>query len=207
MPLEGASATARKSAKRTSIAIYSVAALSVVGATLVAAFLTSTDRGVQAPPALENAAATLPPSTVDLSTMTPRQAADRLFNRVMSATERGDAEEAARFAPMAVTAYGRVTNLDADARYHLGRLYLMLDDLDQTREQIDILKQTVPRHLLALLLEYDIASRTGDSAAATRTAAEFVAAYEAEMATARPEYSAHRYSIDQFRTAGAALKE
>jgi mono/diheme cytochrome c family protein len=186
-----------------SIAVYSVAVLSVIGATLVAALLTRTDRGEPAPPASENAAVKLQ-STVDLSTMTPREAADRLFNRVMSASERGDVGEAARFAPMAVAAYGRVTNLDGDARYHLGLLYLLLDDLDQARIQVDILKQNVPRHLLALLLEHDVATKAGDGATAAGAAAEFVAAYGAEMATARPEYEAHQFSIDRFRAARAA---
>ena len=42
---------------------------------------------------------------VDLSTMTPRDAADRLFNRVMSAEENGDDAQAKQFAPMALQAY------------------------------------------------------------------------------------------------------
>ncbi len=202
-PLPGTPASARPSAKRTSILVYSVAALSIVGATLVAVFLTYGDRGGPAPPAMGTAAPSRAP-TVDLSSMTPRQAADRLFNRVMGASERGESEEVARFAPMAVAAYGRVSNLDTDARYHLGLLYLQLDDLDQVREQIAIMKQDTPRHLLALVLEHEVASRSGDSETAERAAAEFDAAYGDEMATTRPEYEAHRFAIDRFRTSGAS---
>jgi mono/diheme cytochrome c family protein len=202
MPLDGVAA--RTGSKRMSIVVYAVAGLSIVGAAVVAAYLSGIDRGVQPLPAVGNTAATLPPSTLDPSTMTPRQAADRLFNRVMSATERGDMEEAVRFAPMAVSAYDRVTNLDLDVRYHLGRLHLILDDLDQARRQTDLLKQNVPRHLLALVLEHDIAVRAGDEATADRAAAEFAAAYIDEMMTARPEYAAHKFAIDQFRNAGAA---
>ena len=40
----------------------------------------------------------------DLSKMTPREAADRLFNRVMSANERGDKDETSWFSPMAIQA-------------------------------------------------------------------------------------------------------
>ncbi len=204
-PFKGTPASVRTSSKRTSILVYSVAVMSIIGATLVAVFLTYSDRGQRALPAVESAAPGAP-STVDLSTMTPREAADRLFNRVMNASERGDAVEAARFAPMAVAAYGRVKELDADARYHLGLLYLQLDELDQVREQIEILKRNAPGHLLALLLEHNVASRAGDAEAAARAAAGFAAAYEDEIATARPEYEAHQFAIDRFRTAGAALK-
>jgi len=201
-PLPGTPALARTNPKRTSILIYSVAVVSVIGAMLVAVFLTYSNRGEQAPPAVENAAVSQP-STVDLSTMAPREAADRLFNRVMGASERGDTQEAAQFAPMAVAAYGRVTNLDADAHYHLGLLYLQLDELDQVREQIAIMRQNAPRHLLALLLEHEVASRAGDTEAAARAAGEFAASYGDEVATARPEYEAHRFAIDRFRAAGA----
>lgn len=200
--LEGTPAGGRSSASRTSILVYSVAALSIIGATLVAVFLTYGNRGEPARPAVESATRQ-PTSTVDLSTMTPRQAADRLFNRVMSASERGDTEEVARFAPMAVAAYGRVRNLDTDARYHLGLLYLQLDEPEQVHEQIAIMKQDAPRHLLALVLEHDVTSRAGDNEAAARAAAEFEAAYGDEMAAARPEYEAHQFAIDRFRAARA----
>jgi mono/diheme cytochrome c family protein len=185
--------------------VYSVAVVSVVGATLAAALFATRYQSKPALPALDDPAVSVP-STLDLSTMTPREAADRLFNRVMSASEGGDAEEAARFAPKAISAYAQVTNLDADARYHLGLLHLLQDDLDQAREQIEILKQSVPRHLLALVLEHDVASRTGDAETVARVAADFAAAYETELATARPEYEAHKFSIDRFR-AGADASE
>lgn len=199
----GTPLTGGDSRKRVRIAVYSVAALSVITVTLAAALFTYVHRDEPAPPAMENMAAGAP-SSIDLSTMTPRQAADRLFNRVMRASERGDSAEAARFAPMAVAAYGRVADLDLDARYHLGLLYLQLGELEQVRGQIAIMKQSAPRHLLALVLEHDVASRAGDSAAAERAAAEFADAYEAQMAAPRPEYVAHKFALDRFRSSGAA---
>ncbi len=202
-PLESAPASARSRPRRTSIMVYSVAVVSVVGATLAAALFATRYQSKPPPPALDEPAARVP-STVDLSAMTPREAADRLFNRVMSASESGNAEEAVRFAPMAVEAYAEVANLDADARYHLGRLHLLQNNLDQALEQIEILKQSVPRHLLALVLEHEVASRMGDAETAARAATEFAAAYESETATARPEYEAHKFSIDQFRDGAGA---
>ena len=168
----------------------------------MAVVLTYGNRGRTAPPVMERSAGQRA-SSVDLSTMMPRQAADRLFNRVMGASERGDSEEVARFAPMAVAAYGRVSDLDLDARYHLGLLYLQLDELDQVREQIAIMKKSAPRHLLALVLEHDVALLSGNTETAARAAADFHAAYGDEMAAARPEYEAHRFALDRFRSARA----
>ena len=202
-PLEATPASARSGPGRTSIMVYSVAAVSVVGVTLAAVLIISSYQSKPAPPALDNPAARVP-STVDLSTMTPREAADRLFNRVMSASENGNAEEALRIAPMAVAAYARVTNLDLDARYHLGLLHLLQEDFDQARGQIDLMRQSEPRHLLALVLEHDVASRVGDAETAAGAATGFADAYESETATARPEYKVHKFSIDRFRAGAGA---
>ncbi|HSS66616.1 MAG TPA: zinc-ribbon domain-containing protein, partial [Gammaproteobacteria bacterium] len=49
-PLEGTPVSARTSAKRTSVLVVSVAAVSVIGATLVAVFLTQSNRGGPTPP-------------------------------------------------------------------------------------------------------------------------------------------------------------
>ena len=192
---------------RSTVIVVSVAAFSILGTALTAAFLSRPDRspapvtrmsdGGDAMPAVSQGA---PASSVDISRMTPREAADRLFNRVMSASERGDQAEALRFAPMAVEAYGRVAELDADARYHVGVLHNLLGELDRSRQQIARLKEVAGAHLLALVLEHDIAVLSGDQALAARTAAEFTAAYESEMATGRPEYQAHSFSIDKLRT-------
>ncbi len=135
---------------------------------------------------------------VDISRMSPRQAADRLFNRIMAARERGDLDEARRFAPMAVQAYGRVAVLDDDAHYHLGQIHVTAGDLEAAEREIAILQEAAPGHLLALVLAHDVAVQADDPAAARRAAAAFAAAYETEIATKRPEYEAHRRTIDEF---------
>jgi hypothetical protein len=58
----------------------------------------------------------------DISSMTPADAAMRLYNRVMGAHERGRADSVQIFAPMAITAYQMLGNLDLDQRYDLGRI-------------------------------------------------------------------------------------
>ena len=140
----------------------------------------------------------------DLSSMTPREAADRLFNRVMTASESGNSEEALRFAPMALAAYDNLGALDNDARYHVALLHLATGDIDGARVQAEMLRQSVPKHLLAIMLEHEIAERTGKKDAAARTYRVFLAAYDAEMANGRAEYEEHRGGIERFRAAAQA---
>jgi predicted Zn-dependent protease len=140
----------------------------------------------------------------DLSSMTPREAADRLFNRVMTAREQGNSEEALRFAPMALQAYERVGTLDNDARYHLALIHMTQGDTKGARVQIDKLRQSVPRHLLALMLEHELAERSGNKEKAAGVNKAFLAAYDAEIAAGRPEYEDHRGTIDRFRQAAQA---
>jgi mono/diheme cytochrome c family protein len=136
---------------------------------------------------------------VDLSTMTPREAADRLFNRVMAADERGDTEEAMQFAPMALQAYDLVDRLDADAHYHVGLISLLVGNLGETRKQIESLESEVPDHLLGLILAFKIAENVGDDQAASGIRARFSAAYDEQINAGRPEYEAHLVTIESFR--------
>ena len=117
----------------------------------------------------------------------------------MMASERGDRDEVIRFLPMALQAYDMVPELDADAHYHLGLMHAAAGDYASARTQSAILRQYAPKHLLAMLLEHDDAVQAGDTAAAARIEAEFAEAYFTEMSNPRPEYEAHRNSIDGFR--------
>jgi len=67
-------------------------------------------------------------SPPDLSQMTPREAADRLLSRIMTANEQGDHAEALRFVPMAIQTYDSVGVLDRDAHYPLGLIHGVAGD-------------------------------------------------------------------------------
>ena len=140
----------------------------------------------------------------DLSQMSPRQAADRLFNRIMAASEQGNRAEALRFVPMAVEAYGNLAVLDRDAYYHLGLIHGVAGDRANLDRQIAALRQGAPNHLLALLLEHGEAQRTGDSTTVSRTLRAFAAAHDAEVIRDRPEYTAHHNTIEAFATLAAS---
>jgi len=145
-----------------------------------------------------------PGQPVDLASMSPREAADRLFNRVMIANESGNTEEALKFAPMALQAYDRVGTLDNDARYHVALIHMAAGDIKSARVQLDKLRQSVPNHLLGFMLEHQIAERNGNKDSAARANKAFLAAYDAEIAKGRDEYQDHLGSIERFRKAAQA---
>lgn len=133
----------------------------------------------------------------DLSRMTPRQAADQLFNRIMTANEQGNMEEARRFVPMALQAYEMVPQLDADAHYHLGLIHAVAGDDDGVRRQIAALRRVSDDHLLAYSLEMGLARKSEDPLEEARIRREFSLAYESEILALRPEYDAHRHAIEE----------
>lgn len=135
----------------------------------------------------------------DLSTMSPREAADRLFNRVMMADEQGDEGEVAQFAPMAVAAYEQLDSLDLDALYHLGLIQAAAGDAEGARDAAERMKAIVPGHLLASLLEHRLAMDGNDQGKAASAIEHFKANYDDEIKIDRLEYRDHQLSIDQFR--------
>ena len=151
----------------------------------------------------QNPAAATPAATgaaaVDLSSMTPRERFDRLFDRVMNASERGDQAEVTRFTPMALMAFGQLDTVDQDARFHASLLHLATGDAAGALAQADSMQARDPRHLLALLVRATVATQSGDRDGAARARAEFEAAWDAEIARGLPEYEDHRPSLDTFR--------
>ena len=158
------------------------------------------------PPAMANAGNAGPggrataggAAAVDLSSMTPRERFDRLFDRVMAASERGDAEEAGRFLPMALMAYGQLDSVDQDARFHAALLQARGGDWAAVRALTDTMLVETPGHLLALLVQEAAAEVAGDSAAARIVRSRFLQAWDAQIASARPEYADHRAALDDF---------
>lgn len=186
-------------------------AIGIASIALVVALVSLFDRGSGAagpvpfsPPM--SSAVPGPEQPPDLSTMTPRQAADRLFNRVMAASESGNIVEALRFAPMALQAYDSLETLDNDARFHVALIHLTVDDLKSARAQLDKLRQSAPNHLLGFFLEHQIAERSGNKDDASRASKAFLAAYDTEITQERAEYRDHRDSIERFRKSAQASK-
>ena len=170
--------------------------LAIVGAFMIL------DRQDSAAPSATPATATA--SVTSLSNITPAQAAEQLFNHVMAATERGDAAESRRFAPMALEAYGQLGALDNDAHYHVGLIQVTVGDSESAQEELDAIHRSVPDHLLGIMLEHAIAEAKGDDAGVAAANARFVSAYDTEMLFDRDEYRGHRTGIDGFRVRASA---
>lgn len=83
-------------------------------------------------------------------------------------------------------------------------LHLVAGDTPRARAQIDSLRKAVPGHLLASMLEHQIAERDGNREAMARAYRAFLAAYDGEIAAGRTEYQDHRGPIDRFREKAAA---
>ncbi|MFV1987995.1 MAG: hypothetical protein ACC682_12000 [Gemmatimonadota bacterium] len=140
------------------------------------------------------------PSLEDLASMTPRQAADRLFERAMREHEGGDFERAAFFLDMGLQAYVAVpsSEIDADARFHMGLMQLLLGDSTSARlTGADILDEEGD-NLLGLMLS----ARVADFAGQSETAREFRARLKSVVEAAggipsRQEYDSHRPMIER----------
>lgn len=187
------------SSQRLTVVGAAGVALAIVGTALVT-FIDidqSSPSSTSTAPFAPSATATGQPP--DLSIMTPREAADRLFNRIMMATEQGNREEALQFVPMALQAYDVLGTLDLDALYHVGRIHETAGEVQETEAIIAKLRAAAPDHLLATLLEHDIAMQRGDTVTVAAAATAFLGSYDAELAQNRQEYSDHKTSLEKFR--------
>jgi hypothetical protein len=130
---------------------------------------------------------------------TPREQADRLFNRVMSERESGDTARARFFLPMAIQAYGGVGDLDPDGLYHLSLLHNLNEDYDAALATAEGILSTSPNHLLALSAAANAARGKGDTAAARKYYERFLSAYETESPQPRQEYQDHARMLPELR--------
>lgn len=139
------------------------------------------------------------PSSVDLASMTPRQRADRLFNRVMEGVSSGDTTQMGFFAGMAIQAYGMVPERNADLHYHLGELYRLAGNPAAAQAQADTILAADPQHLFGLFGSAVVAEQRGEPAAAKGWFQRFLDAYPAQVARNLPEYQEHAQGLPAMR--------
>src|SRR5690606_6824160 len=124
-------------------------------------------------------------------TGTPREQADRLFNRIMQASAAGDSAEVSFFLPMALAAYRDAEPLDADGLYHLSVLEKAAGDPTSARATAERILEADPDHLLGLAAAARAARDPGDTAAARRYYGRLLEVYDAQRQRALPEYADH----------------
>lgn len=140
----------------------------------------------------------------DISSMSPRERFNRLYNKVMTAAQTGDEGTVGRFTPMALTAYAQLDTVDADARYHAALIEVHTGDVAGPAALADTILAQDPGHLFGYVIRGTVARWEKDDKALARAQAGFLEHYDAEMKAARQEYSEHTRSLDEFRQ--AALK-
>jgi tetratricopeptide (TPR) repeat protein len=177
--------------------------LAVVALAVVYAFLLYGRRdtgGQQQAQSIPISAVGSPAGTPSTQPLTPRAAADQLFNQAMSAYETGDLTNAQRFVPMAITAYRQLSSLDLDARYHLALLGLAGGRPQDALAQADTMLAEVPEHLLALSVSARVYETMGDEDGAARFWQRYLDAYTPDVAASRPEYMDHARALPERRS-------
>lgn len=137
----------------------------------------------------------------DLSTMTPRERFNRLYNRIMRGTEAGDQATVARFTPMALLAYAQLDTVDADARFHAALLRVHTGDTAAARALGDSVLAQNPTHLFGYVILGTAARWAKDDRSLRRAYDGFLRHYDAEMKAGREEYGEHTTSLADFRRA------
>lgn len=132
--------------------------------------------------------------------MSPREAADRLFDRVMRAVQRGDTIEVFNFVPMAVAAYDRAQPLDADGYFHLSLLQAVSLDFLGALVTAENALETYPDHLLLLSAAGGAAVAMADTARATAHYRRALDVYDTEQARGLPEYEEHAVLLPLLKT-------
>lgn len=155
----------------------------------------------------QSAAPTPPtgPAAIDLSTMTPREAADRLHSRVTEAAEAGDSAQVAQFAPMAVMAYDQARPLDPHGLYDMAAMQQLGGDLSGARATVEEGLEPAPRHLLLLHIGAQVAEELGDLSTASSYYQRILDAYDEEMASGNLDYEAHTRMMSTVRADAVAF--
>ena len=131
----------------------------------------------------------------DISSMSPTERADRLFNRVMQYWSQGKPDSAAFFAPMALAAFEGISPLTAHVRYDLGLVALVAGDVNKAAAQSDTILSERPNHLLGLALAVRVADARGDAGAAKAARERLVQFDSAERAAGLQEYVDHEADL------------
>src|SRR5579859_943261 len=145
-------------------------------------------------------------ATTDISSLTPRQSADRLYDRVARASEANDTQQVQFFGPMAIQAYASVTPLDIDAHLHIGMIDIALGNLEGATAEADTIVRASRTHLFGPLLKARIAQLNGKTAALQQAYRTFLANYEAERRKNLPEYEQHATILSEVKTTAESAR-
>lgn len=136
-----------------------------------------------------------PARAPDISSMSPQERADRLFNKVMMLHSQGKTDSVQFFAPMALQSYVMMGKLNEDQRYDMGRIGEIAGAIPLAKAQADSILLDSPSHLLGLILAARVATIEGDKTALRGFEKRLVAAEKPELAKKLDEYDRHQDDI------------
>jgi len=143
--------------------------------------------------------------TTDISQMSPRAAADALFNRVMQAAAAGDSVEAQGFMPMALQAYQMAQPLDMDGLFHLSLLQRTGFQTEEALATALQMLETEPNHILGLAAAAEAAVELGRDAEAAGYYQRILDNHDAEIARPLIEYQGHLNYFESAKTDAEAF--
>jgi hypothetical protein len=129
-----------------------------------------------------------PAPNVDLASMTPGEAAWRLFNRVAQALEARDTVEVENFLPMAIDAHEIARPLDDLELFRLSFLYRVASDPGAALTVALEGLERSPNHLLLLSAAAEAHRESGDEEAARVHFARLLEVWEEERVRGEEEY-------------------
>jgi hypothetical protein len=135
------------------------------------------------------------PRGPDISSLTPEEQADRLFNRVMRLAGEGKQDSVQFFAPMAISVYQSLSPLNTDQRYDVGRIGAVAGAIPFAKAQADTILKLNPTHLLGLILAAEVAKAEGRASTVRDYQKKLLAAQKSELARKLPEYDRHTNDI------------
>jgi hypothetical protein len=142
----------------------------------------------------------------DISSLTPRQAADRLYERIARASEAGDSGQVQFFGPMALQAYAAAAPLDIDAHLHLGMIDVALGNLEGASAEADTIVRQSHTHLFGPLLKARVAQARNNAAQLQQAYRAFLANYDAERRKNLPEYEQHAGLLADLKTTAESAR-
>jgi len=141
----------------------------------------------------------MPGAATDPLSGTPREQADRLFNRIMTEKSNGNTDQAVFFTPMALQAYEMAAPLDLDGLYHVSLIKAVASDFAGAEETARQILDAVPNHLLGLAALAEAALGAGDTTTARDAWNKFLDNYDSERAKALQEYQDHAPILETYR--------
>ena len=132
-----------------------------------------------------------PAPNVDLSSMTPREAADRLFERVAIAISAQDSVEVRNFLPMALDAYDLARPLDPDGHFHLALLQRVSLEFERSLETALAGLEQDPDHLLLLSAAAEAHLEMGEEEPAREYYGRMLAVWDEQMERDLDDYDHH----------------